>query len=295
MQAFVLSGGANFGALQAGALEVLFEETDFQPRIIAGTSAGALNAVFLAGDPTAEGARKLQQLWRTVSPNEVGKPNVITSIRRLASSKESLLPSGPLADYLRRSMPQVETFAELEQIAGIKAYATGVSIEDARLRVFGDLPNDRLIDGCMSSSAMAPFLPPWKADGKRYLDGGVYVKLPVLIAIERGATQIIALRITDLNIRLAQRGIMHSIQRSVGLMTTWMAETELRQARQLGIPVRVITLSVPPGIPLWDYEQADRLVRTGRTLTRKSLKEEPLRIYHPLELWLQRMGSRIGE
>lgn len=295
MQTLVLSGGANYGALQAGAVEILFGETAFRPRIIAGTSAGALNAVFLASDPTLEGIRKLQELWRTVSPKEVGKPNVVTSVRRLASGKESILPSEPLADYLRRSLPQVETFAELERLAGVRTYVTGVSIEDAELRVFGDRPDDRVLDGCMASAAMPPFLPPWEVDGKRYLDGGVYVKLPVKIAIERGATQIVALQITDLKIRLAQRGVMHAIQRANGLMTHWMVETELSQARRMGVPLRVITLVVPPGVPLWDYQQADRLVRMGRTLMRRSLEEEPLRLYHPWELWLQRAGSRIGD
>uniref|UniRef100_A0A831YYY7 PNPLA domain-containing protein n=1 Tax=candidate division WWE3 bacterium TaxID=2053526 RepID=A0A831YYY7_UNCKA len=294
MIALALSGGANFGALQAGALETLLE-TGFRPRIITGTSAGALNAIFLASNPTVEGVKHLQELWRKVGPNEVGKLGVIMSIRRLTSSEESLLPSEPLAHFLLRSLPKVETFEELTQIAGIKAYVTGVCVEDAELRIFGDLPEDRLIDGCMASCAMAPFLPPWKVGEKHYLDGGVYIKLPIMTAIEHGATQVVALHITDFKVRLAQKGVLFSIQRSVSLMTRWMVETEIKMAKQLGVPVRVIPLGVPPGIALWDYSQADRLINLGRAIARKSLEEEPLKIYNPLELFLRRFDSKLKE
>jgi len=288
-----LSGGANFGALQAGALEILLE-TGFRPQIITGTSAGALNAVLLASDPTVEGTKRLQDLWKKVGPNEVGKPNIISSVQRLASHQESLLPGEPLAQFLLRSLPRVETFGELEQMAGVKACTTGVSIEDAELRIFGDRPEDRLIDGCMASCAMAPFLPPWEANGKRYLDGGVYVKLPIITAIERGANQVIALHITDFKVRLAQKGILSAVQRSVALMSRWMVETEIKQARQLGVPVRVITLGVPPGIALWDFGQADRLIKLGRAIARKSLGEEPLKIYSQLELLLYQVGNKLN-
>ena len=43
MRAFVLSGGANYGAQQVGALEVLLEQ-GFQPDMVMGVSAGGLNA-----------------------------------------------------------------------------------------------------------------------------------------------------------------------------------------------------------------------------------------------------------
>ena len=51
MIAFVLSGGGNRGALEAGALLALFER-GIQPDILVGTSAGAMNAAFIAINPT---------------------------------------------------------------------------------------------------------------------------------------------------------------------------------------------------------------------------------------------------
>ena len=57
MIAFVLSGGGNRGALQAGALQALIER-GIVPDLIVATSVGALNGVVLAGDPSVEGARR---------------------------------------------------------------------------------------------------------------------------------------------------------------------------------------------------------------------------------------------
>lgn len=293
MIGLALSGGANYGALQAGAMEVILE-TGFRPQIITGTSAGSLNAVYLAADPTVEGARNLQSMWMEVGPKEVGKPHVLKGLRRLASHQESILPNGPLAQFLRRSMPQVKTFGELERIVGVKAYTTGISMEDAELRIFGDYSEDRVIDGCMASCAIAPFLPPWEVDGKRYLDGGIYVKLPILTAIERGATQIVALHTTGFKTQFAHKGVFFTIQRSFSLMMHWMAEAEIRQASRLGVPVRVITLIPPLDVPFWDYSQARRLIMLGKAAARESLEKEPIKIYNHLELLLRQIGNKLN-
>src|SRR5207237_4886273 len=48
--AFVLSGGASLGASQAGMLQALYED-GIRPDLLIGTSAGAINAAFIASRP----------------------------------------------------------------------------------------------------------------------------------------------------------------------------------------------------------------------------------------------------
>jgi predicted acylesterase/phospholipase RssA len=50
--AFVLAGGAALAAMQAGMLHALYEH-GIVPDVLAGTSAGTLNAAFLASRPPA--------------------------------------------------------------------------------------------------------------------------------------------------------------------------------------------------------------------------------------------------
>src|SRR4051794_35513822 len=60
--AFVLQGGGSLAAAQVGMLRALME-AGIVPDLIVGTSAGAINAVTFAQDPTEAGLARLEQLW----------------------------------------------------------------------------------------------------------------------------------------------------------------------------------------------------------------------------------------
>ena len=112
MKALVMSGAANYGTLQAGALDPIFA-SGFRPEMVVGTSAGALNAIYIAYDPTPEGVARLQDLWRAAGPKEVGIPTVMGVVRRLVRQKDSLVPGDSLAAFLGQYLPQgVDTFGD---------------------------------------------------------------------------------------------------------------------------------------------------------------------------------------
>jgi NTE family protein len=69
--AFVLSGGASLGAAQAGMLHALYER-GIRPDLLIGTSAGAVNAAFIASrEPTVQTARELAGVWRRLRRTDV--------------------------------------------------------------------------------------------------------------------------------------------------------------------------------------------------------------------------------
>ena len=59
--ALVLAGGGSKGAFEVGAVRCLYDVFNFEPDVIAGASAGALNAVKLAEGPNA--LASLEQMW----------------------------------------------------------------------------------------------------------------------------------------------------------------------------------------------------------------------------------------
>jgi Patatin-like phospholipase len=62
--AFVLAGGGSLGAMQVGMLRGLYER-GVAPDLLVGTSAGALNAAFIASRPqTVATAEALAHVWR---------------------------------------------------------------------------------------------------------------------------------------------------------------------------------------------------------------------------------------
>src|SRR6516225_1992551 len=69
--AFVLAGGAALGAMQAGMIHALYER-GIAPDLLIGTSAGALNAAFLASRPaTVATAEEMAAVWRGLHRSDI--------------------------------------------------------------------------------------------------------------------------------------------------------------------------------------------------------------------------------
>jgi len=69
--AFVLAGGAALGAMQAGMVRALYER-GIATDLLIGTSAGVLNAAFLASRPaTVATAEELAAVWRGLRRSDI--------------------------------------------------------------------------------------------------------------------------------------------------------------------------------------------------------------------------------
>ncbi|MDY6876764.1 MAG: patatin-like phospholipase family protein [Chloroflexota bacterium] len=258
--AFVLSGGGNYGALQVGALQVLLE-ADIYPDLLVGTSAGALNVAFLATDPTPDGAQRLGEIWCSVHPGDIGTCGNLAALRRLLTNKISIYNAQPLAHFLESHIPPgVATFGDLK----VRTYTVAARLPDGDMHTFGDSPADRLLDGMMASAAIAPFYPPWPCDGALYMDGGVLSKLPLMVAVERGATEIYALSIQDALGSLGKKlGMMEVTSRALSLVMDQQVEAEKILVRQRRIPLHVTSLD-HNGVPFWNFDRAADLIARGR-------------------------------
>jgi len=100
--AFVLSGGASLGASQAGMLEALYEQ-GIRPDLLVGTSAGAINAAFVASRrPTVRTARTLQQIWRGLNRSHVFPANPLTAGLGMLGLREHTVSLGSLRRTVSR-------------------------------------------------------------------------------------------------------------------------------------------------------------------------------------------------
>ena len=290
MITLVLSGAANYGAMQAGAIEALLS-CGYQPEMIIGTSAGALNAIFIASNPTVDGARHLGALWEAFGASQAVRFSRLTSVRQLLTRKNSLIPNESLVNFLQAQVPlQAKTFGRLMQESGIRTYTIAVRMEDGQVVAFGDQDNDRLIDGAMASISIPPLFEPWKVDGHQYLDGGIAANLPLSESIERGATQIVALTV-DRSIGQSPMGLdMLGLGRyAIAMMVNRQTDLQLDLANTTGVVVRLIDLPAPQDVEFWDYNQASFLYHLGYQAARQSLEKDPLRILPAWQLRI-RMG-----
>jgi predicted acylesterase/phospholipase RssA len=273
MLAVVFSGGGNYGALEAGALEV-FLEAGVRPCLWAGTSAGGLNAIMMASNPTLEGARELENLWRRARPVPQGGASVFTATRRFATGAESLFPNEPIVEFVKAHLPAgCRTFADVYARTRQRAFAVAVEYPANRIRVFGEKRSDLLLDGAMSTSALPPYFPPWTADKRRYLDGGIAANLPVRVAVEYGADEILALNIEGDVILLEGSELISISGFALGAMVGQLTANQLEWARHEGVRIHFLKLDAGPVRP-WDFTQADLLIDRGRRLAQAFLDGE---------------------
>ena len=68
--AFVFAGGGSFGAIQVGMMHSLAAH-GISADMVVGSSVGALNGAYYAGDPTLKGVLRLETIWRGLQRHDV--------------------------------------------------------------------------------------------------------------------------------------------------------------------------------------------------------------------------------
>lgn len=270
--AFVLSGGASLGAIQAGMLRALFER-NIVPDLLVGTSAGALNAAYLASrPPTVATADALAEVWRRTRSWEVFPPDPVTATLGLVGVKDHLVPAAGVRAVLRRQLK----LDHLEQ-ATTPLHIIATDVLTGRER---RLSSGSARDAVLASSAIPGVFPSVKwEDGRRLVDGGVANNTPISDAVELGADTIYVLP-TGIPCELTKppKGAVGMI---VHALTLLVGERLLLDLERLAEQAKIILL--PPPCPLdvlgVDFSHADELVRRGHEEASAAL-DHP----HPEEL-----------
>ncbi len=272
MRAFVLSGGGNLGSLQVGALRALIEREIF-PDMVVGCSAGSLNGAQIARNPNMAGVDRLDASWRSARRADIYPGSRAMAALRFITGKDSLFSNRNMYAWLQRQgITPANTFGTL---GPIPLYVTATDLRTSGLHVFGDDPNDRVLDALMSSTALTPFHPPWEVNGERYVDGGTITALPIRTALERGATEVYALHIVDASKDNQEpqliRGVVRVMTRSVDTMLRLQAQYDIHLAETANVTLHYIKLLVPHAVPVADFSMADSLIPHGYKLTNEYL------------------------
>jgi NTE family protein len=259
MNGFVLSGGANLGAEQAGMLEALLE-AGIMPDVLVGTSIGAANAAFIASDPSLERARELSSLWRRVRTRDVFPLSPMRIAGAIARGGALFSPE-PFRRLLEREIP----IGRIEQ-ARVPLRIVATDFETGGEVVLDSGP---VIDGILASTALPGVFPPHEVAGRLYLDGGLVDQVPIRPAIEAGADTIYVLSVgfpcpPPANHRSARAVLQHS----VGILLSQRIRIDGTHLPEHNPSVRMIT--IPPvctQIGLRDFSQAAALIRRAREQT----------------------------
>jgi NTE family protein len=251
--AFVLSGGASLGAIQAGMLRALYAR-EIAPDLIVGTSVGALNGAFIASRPqTVATAEELATVWRGLNRGKVFPLRPLTGLLGFAGLRDHLVGPGGLRRLLRDHL-QIE---RLEDAAiPLHMIATDVLTGEERRLSSGD--SDPAI---RASTAIPGVFPSVELGGETLIDGGVANNTPISHALELGAERVYVLSTGD-RCELAQppRGALEML----------LHATELLVTRRLVLEIELLgedndLIVMPPPCPnevqAADFSRAEELIQ----------------------------------
>ena len=182
--AFVLSGGASHGAVQVGMLQALAEH-GVRPDLVFGASAGALNAAWIAGDPTLRHLDQLADVWTALRTRDIFPLRPLMGLLGFLGRRNSLVPPDGVRALVARNL----TFERLED-APIPLCVVATEVTSGREVAMTTGP---ALDAIVASASIPGVLPPVQMGEHLLMDGGVVNNTPISNAIDAGATRIYVL------------------------------------------------------------------------------------------------------
>ncbi len=190
-KALVLSGGGARGAYQLGVWKAL-KEIGWDFSIVTGASIGALNAAVIAMDDY----NLLEKLWYNMSPDNVVNTKEKDPKKVYLQMIKELTKGGADTSPLYNL---VSTTVDENKIrkSKVKLGISTVELPTIKLQQLpiDKIPNGKLADFLVASATVFPFFKAKSIDEKVYADGGYGDNMPINLAVEMGAEEIIAVQI----------------------------------------------------------------------------------------------------
>jgi|GEM_PF-1029821 len=199
-RAVVLGGGGAKGSYEIGVWRAL-RELNVDYSIVTGSSVGALNGAMMAQG----GYEDAERMWMYLTTEDVLRisekkaaaaiPEPIRASKSLSrvmdgflkTAVEHLDPS-PLERIVREKVDEARVRSGVQFGISATEYP---SMRPAELTM-EEIPEGLLADYLMASSAFYPAMDAREVGGSRYIDGGYNDNVPVALALDMGADEVVA-------------------------------------------------------------------------------------------------------
>ena len=287
--AFVLGGGGARGALQVGALRALLE-AGYRPDLAVGTSIGALNAAFLGLHGfDAAALAGLEAIWRDAAGADLLPANYVWLTVRTFFGRGGAHQGERILAFLgEHGITPDLRFGDLR---GVPVRLVAADLNSARPVLYGADPDERVIDGVLASAALPPWVRPPEQGGRLLLDGGTVSNLPIEPAISQGATEIIALDISEPSAPPGDEsgsGFSAWLNKFSNTILQRQLDLELALAAAQRVPLHHLRLRFEHVVALWDFAHTEELVAAGYALAKAEIAD-----WHPF--WQWRSGRFLGK
>ncbi|HWG09280.1 MAG TPA: patatin-like phospholipase family protein [Solirubrobacteraceae bacterium] len=262
--AFVLGGGASLGAMQAGMLRALYERGIF-PDFLVATSAGALNAAFVASRPqTADTADQLAEVWHELRREQIFPLSLRALLVGLAGRRDHLVPDRGLRHLLASHVE----FTDVAD-AAIPLHVVAFDLSARSEVLFSQGPALEILTAAASIPGV---FPPVRIGERSLVDGGVANNTPISHAVELGAERVFVMSTRESQQAPARmpRGALATAMD--GLCQLGDARLQLDLDRHSN-DVELIVLPAPNvlGVEPTNFSHSKRLIKESLSATRAFL------------------------
>ena len=181
--AFVFAGGGSFGAIQVGMLHSLIAH-GISADMVVGSSVGALNGAFYAGDPTLEGVEKLGDIWRGLKRQDVF-PMSWRTVLSFLWRRDFLISHDGIRKLIDDNIP----FRNLQD-ARVPVHIVTTDI------ISGDsivLSEGSTSEAIVASTSIPGAFSPIRYKDYYLADGAISSNTPIQVAVQKGAKRLIIL------------------------------------------------------------------------------------------------------
>ena len=199
MLAVVLSGGGARGAYEVGVWKAL-KKLHIKYDIVTGTSIGAINGFMMVQKDFGKCLKLWQKINYDLIYDNFGK--IDNSKKMYLSYFNSMIKGGLSTDKIKGIIDQIYKPYKLYHSRikyGIVAY--NLTEHKAIYATKEDTPSERLKDYILASATCFPFFKATKVADDLLIDGGYCDNFPINLAIDLGATEIIAVDLEAVGIR----------------------------------------------------------------------------------------------
>ena len=181
--AFVFAGGGSFGAIQVGMMHSLAAH-GISADMVVGSSVGALNGAYYAGDPTLKGVLRLETIWRGLTRHDVF-PVTWRTMLGFLWRRDFLIPHDGIQKLIDDHLP----YRNLED-AQLPLHIVTTDI------VTGDsvvLSEGSVAQAVIASTAIPGAFAPVPYKDFYLADGAISSNTPIKVAVAKGAQRLIIL------------------------------------------------------------------------------------------------------
>ena len=254
--AFVFAGGGSFGAIQVGMLHSLAAH-GISADMVVGSSVGALNGAFYAGDPTLKGVERLGEIWRGLKRQDVF-PMSWRTVLSFLWRRDFLISH----DGIRKLIDDHIPYRNLQD-ARVPVHIVTTDI------ISGDsivLSEGSISEAIVASTAIPGAFAPIHYKDYYLADGAISSNTPIRVAVQKGAKRLIILPTG--HACAAQAPPVGAVANALHALTLLIARQLVSELERLDPDIEYFV--VPPLCPLvgspYDFSRtADHITRAIQT------------------------------